>query len=37
MDYIYYVFKCLENGEEDYLSEQEYYEMLEVMNEWVIL
>lgn len=33
MEYIYYVIKCLENGEENYLTEKEYYEMLEVEHE----
>ena len=33
MDYLNYVFKCLENGEEDYLTQEEYYQMMEVMNE----
>jgi len=32
MDYIDYVYGCLER-EEDYLTQEEYYEMLEVMKE----
>ena len=32
MDYIYYVYGCLER-EEDYLTQEEYYKMREVMNE----
>jgi len=32
MDYIDYVYGCLER-EEDYLTQGEYYEMLEVENE----
>ena len=32
MDYIDYVYGCLER-EEDYLSQEEFYEMLEVMKE----
>ena len=32
MDYIDYVYGCLER-EEEYLTQEEYYEMLEVMKE----